>query len=208
MLFLYTISLLGLLFLIINTALFFTNRKVKDKVSKVFLWYLASLTVIEVICHIVGMSETNSNFYVSHFYFFFQFTFLSYFFYTQISSRRIKKIIVLIYIIQFIILSYTYYNEPQLFWRFNTFEIISTSLILIIYTLIFLLRNLEFNHQYFNFLIGLILYLSCSIAIFISGNLDLVLWQKPYIDIWIFNSIFYIVFQYFLFREFVFQKKS
>lgn len=207
MLFLYTISLLGLLFLIINTALFFTNRKVKDKVSKVFLWYLASLTVIEVICHIVGMSETNSNFYVSHFYFFFQFTFLSYFFYTQISSRRIKKIIVLIYIIQFIILSYTYYNEPQLFWRFNTFEIISTSLILIIYTLIFLLRNLEFNHQYFNFLIGLILYLSCSIAIFISGNLDLVLWQKPYIDIWIFNSIFYIVFQYFLFREFVFQKK-
>ena len=52
------------------------------------------------------------------------------------------------------------------------------------------------------------LYLSCSIAIFLSGNLELVLIEKPYIDIWVFNSIFYIVFQIFIFREYLFLKRK
>lgn len=207
MLLLYTISFIGLSFLFLNTILFLTNKRYKSKVSKILIAYLVSLSIIEITCHIVGIYETNSNFFISHFYFFFQFTFLSYFFYLIITSKIIKKSIIIVYILQTLFLIYTYYIRPDLFWQFNTFEIVSTSLILIIYALIFILKNLEVQHKYFNFSIGLILYLSCSIAIFLSGNLDLVLCQKPYIDIWIFNSIFYIIFQIFIFREYLFLNK-
>lgn len=208
MLFLYAISITGLLFLLVNNIFFFTNKTVRTSVSKVFLYYIATLFVIEVFCHIIGISQTNSNFYISHFYFFFQFTFLSYFFYTEILSKFFKKTIIAIYIIQILALAIMYYRTPDLFWQFNTFEIVSTSLLLIIYSVFFLFNKLELQHRYFNFSIGLILYLSCSIAIFLSGNLDLVLVEDPYIDIWIFNSLFYIVFQFFIFREYLFIKKQ
>jgi len=206
--FLYTISIIGLLFLVVNAILFSTNKVVKSKVSKIFICYLVSLAVIEVTCHIVGMIKNNSNFFISHFYFFFQFTFLSYFFYSIISSNNIKKLILILYPILSLFLGYTYFENPKLFWQFNTFEIVSTSLLLVVYALMFLFQNLEFKHSYFNFSIGLILYLSCSIAIFLSGNLDLVLYDKPHIDIWIFNSIFYIIFQYFIFREYLYFSKK
>lgn len=206
--FLYTISIIGLVFLVVNAILFSTNKVVKSKVSKIFICYLVSLAVIEITCHIVGISETNSNFFISHFYFLFQFTFLSYFYHSIIASKLIKKLIVLLFILQVAAVGFSYYCNPKLFWQFNTFEIVSTSLLLVFYALIFLFKNIEFRHQYFNFSVGLILYLSCSIAIFLSGNLDLVLYDKPYIDIWIFNSIFYIIFQYFIFREYLYFSKK
>jgi len=201
------ISAIGLFLLCRNAVLFSTNRKVKNNVSKVFIGYLISLSVIEVFCHIIGFTKPNTNIFLSHIYFCFQFTFLSILYYSLITNKLFKKIIVLAAILQTIAISYTYINEPELFWDFNLYEITSSSLLLIIYALFFIFENLDKKHQYFNFSIGLILYLSCSLAIFTSGKLELVLCEKPYIDIWVFNSIFYIIFQYFVYREYVYVKK-
>ena len=41
-------------------------------------------------------------------------------------------------------------------------------------------------------------------SIFLNGNLEFVLIENPHIDIWIFNTIFYIVFQFMIFREYAF----
>ena len=97
-----------------------------------------------------------------------------------------------------------YVSNPSLFWKFNEYEIIATSLILVFYALYFIYKEIDKVHYYYNFSIGLILYLLCSISIFLYGNLELVLIEDPYIDIWIFNTIFYIVFQFMIFREYAF----
>ena len=203
-LFFFGISLLGLLFLFFNTFLFLRKKEIHSQVSKVFLVYLVSLCLIETACHIIGILKPNSNFFISHFYFIFQFTFLSYFYYTLFESNFFKKTIIVIYVSQIIVLAYMYYSDTSLFWKFNHYEIIATSIILVFYALYFIYKELDKVHFYYNFSIGLILYLLCSISIFLYGNLELVLMDDPYIDIWIFNTIFYILFQFMIFREYAF----
>lgn len=200
----FGISLLGLLFLFLNTFLFLRKKEIRKYVSKVFLIYLASLCLIETACHVIGILKPNSNFFISHFYFIFQFTFLSYLYYTLFESKFFKKAIVVVYISQIFILAYMYASDTSLFWKFNHYEIIATSLILVFYALYFIYKELDKVHFYYNFSIGLVLYLLCSISIFLYGNLELVLIEDPYIDIWIFNTIFYILFQFMIFREYAF----
>ncbi|WP_048331041.1 hypothetical protein [Bizionia psychrotolerans] len=207
-LYVFLFSLVGLFFLLFNTILFVTDSAVNKKVFKVFLVYLISLLIIEITCHIIGYLYPNLNLFISHFYFIFQFTFLSILFHKLFKEKIIKQIIVSVFIVQILILAYIYYLNPELFWSFNIYEIVSTSFILVVYALLFIIKNFEKQHNYFNFSLGLILYLCCSITIFLSGNFDLVLFRDPYIDIWVFNSLFYIIFQYMIYREYLFFKKQ
>lgn len=203
-LFFFVISLSGLFFLFFNTFLFLRKKEIHKDVSKVFLIYLVSLSLIELSCHIIGILKPNANFFISHFYFIFQFTFLSYLYSKLIEEKVFKKIITVVYISQILILGYMYFSDPSLFWKFNEYEIIATSFILVFYALYFIYKEINKVHYYYNFSIGLVLYLLCSITIFLSGNLELVLIEDPYIDIWIFNTIFYILFQFMIFREYAF----
>lgn len=203
----FSISLVGLLFLFVNVFVFFTNKKIQKNVSKVFLGYLLSLAIIETFCHVIGILSPNSNLFLSHIYFGFQFVFVSILYYKLIDNYLIKKAIVTIGTLQILYLSYTYLTDTELFWKFNTYEIVSSSVFLILYTVIYVFKNLESQHKYYNFSIGLFFYLMTSITIFLSGHLELVLLEDPYIDIWVFNSLFYILFQYFIYREYLFLKK-
>ena len=166
--------------------------------------YLVSLCLIEGACHVIGILKPNSNFFISHFYFIFQFTFLSYLYHKLIGSNFISKIILFVYLIQMTILAVMYIFDPSLFWRFNEYEIIATSFILVVYAFYFIYKEMDKVHYYYNFSIGLILYLLCSVSIFLYGNLELVLIENPHIDIWIFNTVFYIIFQFMIFREYAF----
>ncbi|SHI44477.1 hypothetical protein SAMN05444337_0016 [Flavobacterium haoranii] len=204
----FSISLIGLLYLFLNTFLFVRLKRTKKEVSKVFVFYLITLSIIEFFCNLIGLISPNSNFFISHFYFVSQFYILSFLFYSLFHENKIKHLIKLVAIVQTIFLVYTYYSNVELFCNFNIYEIVSCSIILIFYGLLFILKNFDTEHQYLNFSLGLILYLSCSISIFVSGNFDMVLCEKPYIDIWIFNSIFYILFQFLVYREYRFIKNS
>lgn len=204
----FSLSLSGLLFLIFNTFLFFTNKEVRNKTGKTFLWYLFSLCIVEITCHIIGFLSYGNNFFISHFYFYFQLLYLSLLYRKLISNKIIKFFILAILLIQTIILVVMYSSDTNSFWQFNNYEIISISLILIAYALYYIFTNLSTEHKYFNFSIGLILYFACSVAIFSVGNLELVLCKDPYIDIWIFNVIFYIIFQIFIFKEYLFFKSK
>ena len=88
------------------------------------------------------------------------------------------------------------------------FEIVSTSLLLVIYALRHLYKTLGEEKQYMYLMTGLIMYLICSCLIFLSGNYELVFIEDPYIDIWIFNSIFYIVYQALIFTEWNYIRKK
>jgi len=204
----FSLSLFGLLFLISNTILFFLNKVVRSKTEKTFLWYLFSLCIVEIVCHIIGFLYFGQNFFVSHFYFYFQFLFLSILYRKIISNSLFKKIITIVLLLQTAILVGMYILNPSSFWIFNYYEIISISIILILYALYYIFSNLATEHRYFNFSVGLILYLACSVTIFSVGNLELVLCEDPFIDIWIFNIIFYILYQIFIFKEFLFLKSK
>ncbi len=204
----FSLSLVGLFFLICNTILFFSNKKVREKTKKLFLWYLFSLCIVEITCHIIGFLSFGNNFFISHFYFYFQLIFISLLYKDLIANQTIKKIILIVLVLQTLILAGMYFKNPNSFWEFNVYEIISISLILIIYALYYIFSNLSTEHNYFNFSIGLVLYLACSITIFSSGNLELVLCKEPFIDIWIFNIIFYLIFQIFILKEFLYLKSK
>lgn len=204
----FSLSLSGLLFLIFNTILFFTNKEIRKKTGKIFLTYLLSLCVVEITCHIIGFLSYGNNFFISHFYFYFQLLYISLLYRKLILNNLIKSVILVILLIQTIILGVLYSTDPNSFWVFNNYEIISISLILITYALYYIFSNLSTEHRYFNFSIGLILYFACSVAIFSVGNLELVLCKDPYIDIWIFNVIFFIIFQFFILKEYLFLRSK
>lgn len=206
--FVIAISLIGLVLLNTNAVLFLITKKKHDTHYKLLSWYLAALAVVEVCCNILGILKPNSNFFLSHIYFNIQFILLSYFYYRLIHRAFLKKAIVGIAVILWLILGWQYTYTPSLFWQFNLFEISSISFIIIGYSLFYIYQNLGVSATYYYFSIGLILYLLCSSVIFLSGNMDLVFNQSPYIDIWIFNSLFYIVFQLLILREFIAHKKS
>lgn len=204
----FSLSLVGLFFLIFNTILFFTKKNVRVKTKKTFLWYLFSLCIIEITCHVIGFLSFGNNFFISHFYFYFQLIFISLLYKDLILNQIIKKTILIVLVLQTLILAGMYFKNPNSFWEFNVYEIISISLILIIYALYYIFSNLSTEHNYFNFSIGLVLYLACSITIFSSGNLELVLCKDPYIDIWIFNILFFFIFQVFILKEFLFYNQK
>jgi hypothetical protein len=197
----FSVSLVGLFFLIINSFLFAKKLVGKDNLYRTLTLYLITLSVVEIFCNVIGILKPNSNLFISHFYFNFQFLFLSFFFYKLFKNKLLKKAIIITIFVFWIILFRQYYFNTALFWQFNLFEILAISFILISYSLIHLYNTLGEEKKYFYFAIGLVMYLLCSSIIFMSGNLELVFYNDPYIDIWIFNSLFYIVYQCFIFKE-------
>ncbi|KJD33653.1 hypothetical protein PK35_07440 [Tamlana nanhaiensis] len=122
--------------------------------------------------------------------------------------NKAKSLIIIGFITGFLIVLSSYIVNPNVFWQFNELEIITTSSLLVIFALCFIITNIEKRHDYFNFSIGLIMYLLCSILIFLTGNTNLVFIKNPYIDIWVFNSLFYILFQVMIYKEYMHLKKD
>lgn len=197
------ISLFGLTFLLINCVLFYSLCKSKNVLYKIITIYLIVLFLVECVCNYIGFNYPNSNFFLSHYYFLFQFVFLSLFFYRLFSNVVIKNTILILLVAELLVLGKQYFNSPAIYWKFNIFEIASTSVLLLVYSVLFLLINFKkARHPYFYFCAGLIIYLSTSSLIFLSGNTDLVLFTEPiFVDIWVFNSLFYILYQFLIFKE-------
>jgi hypothetical protein len=196
----FSISIISLLFLMVNSILFLSKNKKKNAIYKMLTLYLVAMAIVESVCNYIGFFKPGNNIFVSHIYFNAQFLFLSVLFYRLFTNSFLKRIIIINIIVVWGCLSYQYIANPSLFWNFNLFEILTISFILIVYALINLWNCLD-EKKYYYFSIGLIMYLLCSSIIFMSGNLDLVFVEKPYIDIWIFNSLLYIVYQLLILKE-------
>lgn len=201
LLFPFAISLLGLGLLIFNSLKFFLTKKNKDKNYQILSWFLVSLAVIEIFCNVMGFLKPGSNIFLSHFSLFLNFALLSYFFYRLIQSP-VRKFIPFYFMLVVAIIAYQNIQNPETFFRFNLFEIISISVALIFYALLFIYENLDKNRGFIYFSIGLIVYFLCSSTIFLSGNLNLIFVEKPILlDVWIFNSLAFIVYQIYVFKD-------
>jgi hypothetical protein len=203
MLFPFIVSLVGLFILLANAIRFLITCKDRDRLYRIVTAYLVLLFCVELLCNIIGFLYPGSNFFLSHYYFNFQFISLSLFFYNSFSNKIVKRIVLVVLISVLLFLSQQYYNRPALYWEFNLAEIAITSIPLLIYALYFILSNLKnVKHDYFYFCNGLAIYLTSSASIFLSGNTDSVIFTEPFIlDFWFFNSLFYILYQALIYKE-------
>jgi len=198
----FALSVFSLFLLLINAILF--SSKVKTFNNQVYNYvaiYLIVLFIVELFCNIIGYLKPGANFFLSHFYFNAQFILLSAVFYRFFASKKLKRLVVVNYIILTLIIVGMYIFDSDSFWEFNLFEIAATSLALLVYAFIHFYNTLGEKKRYFYLTIGMVLYVLCSSLIFLFGNYELVFIEDPYIDIWIFNTIFYIVYQVLIFIE-------
>lgn len=150
----FSISVVGLTLLFINAILFSIKYSPsRDKLYKIMTFYLIALFGFELGCHILYFTP-QSNIFFTHYHLSGQFLILNIFYFHLFKSPAIKKSITVICILTLMINIFLYIRSPDLYYRFNLFEIVAFSFILIGYALLYLYRTLGEVKQYFYFAIG------------------------------------------------------
>ena len=137
MLFPFIVSLIGLFFLLFNGVRFHSTRKNKDTLYRIITIYLILLFIVEFFCNLIGFYKPGQNFYLSHYYFVFQFVTMSLFFYHLFSIRFLKRIVAFLLVAVLLFLGIQYFTNPSIYWQFNMLEIGITSVLLISYAILF-----------------------------------------------------------------------
>lgn len=188
----------GYALLIINTLVFILSYREKDKTTRYFIMYLILCLFIQIFSSLLASLRQN-NLFLSHFFFIGQFTFLSLFF-SSLYNNKIKRINTLYLLLVILFFSIYLYKHPIAFKRWNVFEIVVTSIPLLIYSFYFFIKNIdnykEKKYLYLN--TGFFLYTLCSTLIFITGNIGTKAIKKY---VWFVNSILYLAYQIFIFIE-------
>ncbi|OUR98290.1 hypothetical protein A9Q86_14665 [Flavobacteriales bacterium 33_180_T64] len=186
---------LGLILIVIN-AILYTKSYISSKnhVALLFLFlYLTICAIIMIVSSVLAYNELN-NIYLAHIYFVFQFILLSLFYHSLFNSRQ-KKIVTIILVSVVTILVIQYFNNPDLIYKFNLFEIFITSFPLVVYSIVHLYNSLSKQGEYMYINAGVLIYLTSSTLIFILGNyLHSVLDKDTSIYIWFINKVLYVIY--------------
>jgi hypothetical protein len=153
----------------INILLFFTGFSRNGKAYKIFTIYLFVILLGEMIS-IVMIKNKYENICMSHYYFIFQFIFLS-LFYLEILSLPVQRKIVKIGLILIpSILIFQYITNPKLIFIFNLFEVFVCSFSIVTYATFHFYNMLNEKRLFYYINSGVLIYLFGSTIIFLSGN--------------------------------------
>lgn len=136
-----------------------------------------------------------NNLFLSHFYFIGQFLMLALFYYNLITDSFQKKVIKITCVLTLLSLAIQYSIEPDLFFKFNLYEIFITSFLLIIYATFHFYNMLNDKRVFYYINVGILFYLLGSTILFLVGNLSITLSSKYYKLPSRINYVLYIVFQ-------------
>jgi hypothetical protein len=202
LLFVFAISLVGLFLLILNALLFCLKIKDKESSYKLLTAFLILDAFSEIICNVTGITNPGTNLILSHAHYHLHFIFFSLIYYNLLSVK-FKKPMIVTAIILYLSLAYFYAANPQMVYNISPQETLAISIILILYALVYLFETLGKQKRYYYLSLGLILYLTCSSIVFFAGTLneELILFERPYVDVWVFNSLFFIIYQLLIFKE-------
>lgn len=160
---------------------------------KILKTYL--LTSFLILAYSIFLWKSGApNLYLSHFYFGTQFVFLSFFYRILFINRIQKRLVDFILLITICILILKYYLEPDLFFKFNIFEIFICSFPLVVYSIMHLYNSLTRKGIYMYINAGVLIYLSVSTLIFILGNFIASIDRSLAQNIWFLNKVLYIVY--------------
>ena len=187
----------GYFLLLINNFLYFKSYRKYNIAFKILSFYLLFGLIVQVNSHYLSSLRKN-NLFLSHFFFIGQFLVLSIFYLNTFTSKALKKTVFygLILIILILIINIIYTEEY--FYKWNVFEILLTSIPLLIYSFVFFIRNIDSTNKNFIFFnSGFFLYLICSTLLFSAGNLK----SEIKNALWYFNAILYLAFQVLIFVD-------
>lgn len=185
------ISKISIFILAINVFLFFKSYRNKTVAFKIIAFYLLFTLITELrMSYLSSLKELN--WHISHFYFIGQLVFLSFFFMQELKNKVLSKRIKTYLLFALIALGIYYSLYPESYEKFNTFEIVVTSIPLLVYCFIFFTKRIESSNSNFMFFnAGLFLYILCSTLLFVAGNVKAGI--KLYI--WSFNVVLVIIYQ-------------
>jgi hypothetical protein len=185
------IAYVGHCLLAINVFLFFKSYRNKTVAFKIIAFYLLYILIIELrTSYLSSLKELN--WHISHFYFIGQLVFLSFFFMQELKNKVLSKRIKTYLLFALIALGIYYSLYPESYEEFNTFEIVVTSVPLLVYCFIFFTKRIESSNNNFMFFnAGLFLYILCSTLLFVAGNVTSSI--KNYV--WAFNVVLVIIYR-------------
>ncbi len=187
----------GHAFLLINALLYIKSYRKNSVAFNIYTFYLSFILIIQLITSYKGYFKEN-NIYLSHYYFIGQFVLLSLLFKKILKKRVLQKVITIILIFTLIALSVFYIIYPSSYYQFNIFEILLTSIPLILFCFLFFIQTIDGSDKKFIYIIsGFFLYVLCSTLLFSAGNLE----KDTRNIIWWTNSILYLVYQLLIFVE-------
>ena len=170
---------------------FFKSYLNKTVAFKIIAFYLLYILIIELrMSYLSSLKEDNLHY--SHFYFIGQLVFLSFFFMQELKNKALSKRIKTYLLFALIALGIYYSLYPESYEKFNTFEIVVTSVPLLVYCFIFFTKRIESSNSNFMFFnTGLFIYILCSTLLFVAGNVK----AGIILYIWAFNVVLYLIYQ-------------
>ena len=190
----------GYLVLIINFILYVKGFSKFGKAFTIYTLYLFLLVIIQLTMEVLT-SFTIHNLYLIHFYFIGQFILLGLFYRELLQNKLQKKIILFALFFGLLLLVVQYTYEPELFFKFNLFEIVLTSLLVVVFALLYLYKMLTDSKKYYYITVGIIIYLLASTVLFLVGNLTIGLSKEVRLISWNLNAFFVLVNQLFILYE-------
>ena len=181
--------------LIINALLFIRSYlATKEKVVKILAIYLVVILFIQILSNVLFYFSI-PNLLVSHLYFIVQFILLSWFYREVFLKNTHKKLVnyILVSVLSLVLLSFLI--NPEYITKFNLYEIILTTVPLVLYSILHVFNSLSNLSKSFSYLnAGILFYLLTSTIIFISGNMII---ESPefYNMAWYVNMILYLLYQ-------------
>ena len=195
------VAYIGYFFLLLNLILFFIRFSNQGKAYKIFTVYLVLVFVVQILAEILIQQKRN-NLFLSHFYFIGQFIVLSFFYLNILKKVDFQKNIVKGgLILGLSILGFQFVNDNTLFFKFNLFEIVITSFLLIVFASFHFYNLLNEKKEFYYINMGILIYLFGSTILFLVGNLMTSLSPKLNKIPWILNSFLYIIYQLFILVE-------
>ena len=129
--------------------------------------YLLVVGIIQMWAYFIGRGGAHqNNLFLSHYYFGLQFVCLSMFYRYLLKYRWIVWIM-------FIVLAayvYQFYADSELYYRYNPWGIVMTTLPIVVYSSLYLLKGINQKTEFNIVSTGLLLYLLSTLLIFASGN--------------------------------------
>jgi hypothetical protein len=191
----------SIIFKVVVAALFLCLwiLKLTTKEFKIFTIYLVVVAIIDLICSYYAIQKWN-NLFMSHFYFISQFVLLSIFYHVLLSKKQRIFVKVLLFFVSLMLLIY-FSISPEKLKNFDLFEILITTIPIIVYTLMHIYNSLTIKQTYAYVNTGILLYVSLSTLVFflgdfLSNSLEFEeVGKDVFFNVWDINIILLIIFQ-------------
>ena len=190
------LSNVALIILIINVILYLIGFSRNGKAYKVFSMYLLSMSIIQIAVVVLAYKNKNNHF-LSTYYLFLQFITLSFLFFQLFKNVNRTKRSIVAYVSSAVVcgLAIQYLIYPAQYYTFNSVGFFITSMLLIVYAVLYLYELLSQKLPFYYVTIGIFIYLISSALIFASAASLVTFTDVLSQYIWQVNAVLFILYQ-------------